>query len=70
MNKQSAKSKNRPTDTQLSSAVLFLTALVIFAIASIGALTTEMAGAFLGSVSSIILTILAVLAVTVIYAEY
>lgn len=69
MNKQSANSKNRPTEAQLSSALLFLTALVIFAIASIGALTAEMVGAFLGSVSSIILTMLAVLAVAVIYSE-
>lgn len=68
MNKQNTK-PSRSTNAQLPSAVLFLTALVIFAIASIGTFTAEIAGAFLGSLLSIILTVLAVLAVTIIHAE-
>lgn len=70
MNEPNVKVKsNRPTNAQLSFAVMFLTALVIFAIASIGVAVADVVGMFFASVLCILLTILAVLAVTVIYAE-
>lgn len=70
MEKLSIKSRNRPTNAQLSFSVMFLTALVIFAIASIGVAVADVAGVFFASVLCILLTMLAVLAVAMIHAEY
>lgn len=54
------------TNDQLLPAVLFLTALVVFAIASGGVLFSSLVGVFLACVACIIMTLLAVLAVVMI----
>lgn len=71
MNEPNVKVKsNQPTNTQLSSAVLFLTALAVFAIASIGVSVADMAGVFFASVMCVVMTLLTVLAVTTLYISY
>lgn len=60
----------KQTQPHTSGAIAFLTALAVFAIASIGVSVADMAGVFFASVMCVVMTLLTVLAVTTLYIGY
>lgn len=60
----------KQTQSQISGAIAFLTALAVFAIASIGVSVADMAGVFFASVMCVVMTLLTVLAVAMLYGGY